>query len=217
MVLQKPREFRGSLVQTQRGRWKGSTSSDCRDACLVSALPMYFAAVDSTIASNKPATIYFELKLLSTKQRLRGDECSLAVGFCAIPYPTWRMPGWERGSLAVHSDDGRRYVSDNEGGKDFAAPFKEGEVVGIGIRFFGPYASQSSTSSSVKGALNGEAFFTRNGRPDGSWNIHEEVDAEFSSDTQGLNGTCDLYACVGAYGAISFEVIFDPRQWQYKP
>ena len=206
-ILQKPREYKGSLVETQQGVWKGTTKSDCRDACLVTALPMYFAAVDSSNVTNRPAQIYFEVKILSMNRRARGDENSLAIGYCAIPYPTWRMPGWERGSLAVHGDDGRRFVSDNEGGKDFTSPFKDGDTVGLGITFSG---------RASKGASNGEVFFTRNGHRAGGWNIHEELDAEHNWGIEGLDGAYDLYGCIGLYGAVSFEVILDQRRWLWR-
>ncbi|KAJ4290767.1 hypothetical protein N0V88_006516 [Collariella sp. IMI 366227] len=43
-----------------------------------------------------------------------GDIC-LSLGFTALPYPSFRMPGWHRGSLAIHGDDGHRYVNDAYG------------------------------------------------------------------------------------------------------
>lgn len=69
----------------------------------------------------------------------RGEN-GVALGYCAKPYPTWRLPGWERASLGVHGDDGRRFVNDTWGGKDFTAKFVEGETVGIGIDFGVPVA-----------------------------------------------------------------------------
>lgn len=62
-------------------------------------------------------------------------DTAVAVGFVGCPYPGFRLPGWNRGSLGVHSDDGRRYCNDSYGGKDFTMPFREGEVVGIGMCF----------------------------------------------------------------------------------
>jgi hypothetical protein len=35
----------------------------------------------------------------------------------------------------VHGDDGRRFVNDTWGGKDFTTKFVEGETVGIGMEF----------------------------------------------------------------------------------
>lgn len=60
-------------------------------------------------------------------------ESGIAIGYCAKPYPGWRLPGWERASLGVHGDDGRRFVNDTWGGKDFTTGFAPGETVGIGM------------------------------------------------------------------------------------
>jgi hypothetical protein len=67
----------------------------------------------------------------------RGEN-GIAVGYCAKPYPSWRLPGWERASLGVHGDDGRRFVNDTWGGKDFTTKFVEGGTVGIGMEFSVP-------------------------------------------------------------------------------
>ena len=68
-----------------------------------------------------------------------GEEGSgVAVGYCAKPYPPWRLPGWHRASVGVHGDDGRRFVNDSWGGKDFTGAFRVGERVGIGMQFKGP-------------------------------------------------------------------------------
>ena len=68
----------------------------------------------------------------------RSEEAGIAVGYCAKPYPGWRLPGWERASLGVHGDDGRRFVNDSYGGKDFTKAFKPGETVGIGMELTVP-------------------------------------------------------------------------------
>ena len=127
-----------------------------------------------------------------------------AVGFCAVPYPVFRMPGWERGSLAVHSDDGHRYVNDNEGGKDFTSPIKPGETVGLGISY------------TLANALQGEVFFTRNGEKAGSWDVNEEFDSN-QMGPYGVNGKYDVFAAIGIYGKVSLDVSFNRRDWLWKP
>ena len=46
-----------------------------------------------------------------TARPREAEQSGAALGFVAPPYPPFRLPGWQRGSLAVHSDDGRRYVA----------------------------------------------------------------------------------------------------------
>ena len=142
----------------------------------------------------------------------------MAIGYAAMPYPTWRMPGWERGSLAVHGDDGRRYVNDTWGGKDFVSPFQAGDTVGIGMTFSIPeappeYDAPPPTSSSFKV----DVFFTRNGEREGGWDLHEELDASNDLGVDGLDGAYDLYGAIGIFGGVEFETRFKERDWLWQP
>ncbi|ORX95370.1 hypothetical protein K493DRAFT_157048, partial [Basidiobolus meristosporus CBS 931.73] len=69
-----------------------------------------------------------------------------AVGLATRPYPYFRLPGWNIFSVGYHSDDGRKYVDDGYGGRDYALPFGVGDVIGCGYDCSG-----------------GGVFFTRNG------------------------------------------------------
>lgn len=114
----------------------------------------------------------------------------MAVGFVGCPYPGFRLPGWNRASIGVHSDDGRRYCNDSYGGKDFTRPFGVGETVGIGMIF--------STAGSGSGV---DVYFTRDGKKTGGWRLDEETDAELDwNATEGLDGSCDIYAAIGVWG-----------------
>jgi hypothetical protein len=163
-------------------------------------------------------TIYFEVRINSFGRGNGENASSLALGFCAVPYPTWRMPGWQRGSLAVHADDGRRYINDCDGGKDFTAPIRPGETVGLGITYSLPsppldYRPSPITASS----LDGEVFFTRNGKMDGGWSLQEEVDATSEFGSFGVDGNFDLYGAVGTFSDVSFEIRFNSRDWLWQP
>ena len=102
--------------------------------------PLYFAAAESPLQTGRPKIIYFEVRVIGVGH----GETGIALGYCAKPYPTWRLPGWERASLGVHGDDGRRFVNDTWGGKDFTAKFVAGETVGIGMEFRVPVARTES-------------------------------------------------------------------------
>jgi hypothetical protein len=213
--LVKPREYGGHLTMPGRGRWKGTTRAGASDSILLTGLPLYFAKVDSPLITEVPKTIYFEIKIVSLGRGRASDECSIAVGFAAQPYPSWRMPGWERGSLGIHSDDGRRYVNDTWGGKEFASPFKEGETIGLGMTFSIPtnppqYERQGTTH-------NVEIFMTRDGKREGGWDLHEELDKEQDGGVDGLEGNWDLYGAIGVFGGVEFEACFERGGWQYQP
>lgn len=216
--LMKPQEYKGDLLTPSMGIWKGSTRRGASDSCLISLAPLFFAVADAPRSAGSKKTIYFEIEIISLGRGRKGEECSLALGYCAMPYPTWRMPGWERGSLAVHSDDGCRYVNDTWGGKEFTDPFKKGDTVGLGMTF----SSSSVPSGSEKTAkqsnpLSVEVFFTKNGKKSGGWNLHEELDAETDQDVIGLDGTFDLYAAIGLFGGAEFKVVFERESWLYLP
>lgn len=212
----RPHEYQGDLTVVRDGRWKGTTLDYNRDCILLTALPMYFAVGDSPLDTEVTKTIYFEVTL----RRLHGtkdkDEPSLSIGYAAQPYPSWRFPGWERGSIGVCSDDGCRFVNDSFGGNDFTTPFKIGETVGLGMIFSVPNEEAATEQRAGKVPLAIEIFLTRNGEKTGSWNLHEEKDAD-SGSVAGLEGDYDLYGAVGIFGGVEFEVCFDPSGWKWKP
>ncbi len=212
-----PREFSGSLVSRGIGVWNGSTRAGNRDACLVSNLPLYFAEVDSPLRTEVTKTIYYEVRVLGLGGRGDSDESSLALGFSALPYPTWRMPGWERGSLAVHSDDGRRYVADTWGGKSFTSPIQVGQTVGIGMTFSISHNPPGYNEATFKSPLAVDVFFTREGRREDGWDLHEELDATNDVGVDGLEGNYDLHAAVGVFGPVDFEISFNRTNWLFQP
>ena len=200
------------------GTWKGSTRAGSTDSCLISSAPLYFASADAPIQGGQKKTIYFEIEIISLGRGRQGEDCSIAIGYCAMPYPTWRMPGWERGSLAVHSDDGCRYVNDTWGGKDFTSPMKSGDTVGLGMTLSVPEVSPAYGATSGKAtSLSTEVFFTRNGKKDGGWNLHEELDSDTDQGVDGLDGTFDLYAAVGVFGGAEFKINFKRESWLWLP
>jgi len=88
--------------------------------------------------------------------------------------------------------------------------FREGETVGLGMRFEG------QEEGTEEGKCRVEVFFTRNGKREDGWMVHEELD-EASGGIEGLEGDWDLYAGVGVFGGVEFDVVFDRGQWMYRP
>ncbi|BDD60517.1 hypothetical protein MPDQ_003879 [Monascus purpureus] len=207
----RPREFHGELSTTGRGKWWASTRSKNGDCILLTHLPLYFPIVDSPLVTEKIKTIYFEIKLwgLRVGPGTGEDASGFSIGFAAQPYPSWRSPGWERGSLGVFSDDGCRFVDDSWGGKEFLAPFNRGDTIGLGM-VFSPPASLKETKLPV------EVFCTRNGKLEGGWNLYEETDEE-AGGVEGLEGDFDLYGAIGFFGGVDLEACFDPTGWLWKP
>ncbi|CAN6674622.1 hypothetical protein TRVA0_058S00496 [Trichomonascus vanleenenianus] len=189
--LMTAKRFRGEL---QEGKGDGTayirSKKDTKDCLFVSDVPLY-----APLSVRNPK-IYFEVTITSLPHP---EEAAIAIGFVCLPYPPFRLPGWHRGSLAVHSDDGRRYVNDSLSGKDFTTPFSTGEVVGIGIDY-----------------LRNVVFFTRNGKFDSEWSLVKDRHSNGSDPYRnyqdggviGLNGSNDVYAAVGVYGSVGAVVNF---------
>ncbi|KAK2073904.1 hypothetical protein P8C59_008146 [Phyllachora maydis] len=184
------------------GVWELHTPSASGDYCVVAYPPAYAVAEDSPMRTKRAATAYFEVVL---RGRL-SDRASVSLGYVALPYPCFRQPGWHRGSLAVHADDGHRFVNDRWGGKDFTAPFQTGQTVGLGVTF----------RVGDEGRIEGRVFFTRDGRLDGEWDVNEELDTTTDRGVEGLQGYHDLSFAVGTWGGVRVEVVFDPTRWKYR-
>ncbi|KAL3425159.1 SPRY domain-containing protein [Phlyctema vagabunda] len=219
--IMKPRSMKGDVDRARAGVWSGKTKANSPDSCIISTLPLYAVQEHSPLQTRNSKTIYYEVKISKHNRK----EVSLALGYTAPPYPTFRLPGWHRGSLAIHGDDGSKYINDRWGGKDFTTPFKPGQTLGIGMVFTarninappaycdGPMQAQTTATTPI----NVEIFFTKDGKRDGGWNLHEEGDAVEDLPVHGLEGLNDLYAAVGTFEAVDFEIVFSEREWLYHP
>lgn len=215
----KPRTYQGDLDRPRPGVWAGKTKASCPDSCTTTSIPLYSALAHSPLNTGRAKTIYYEVRINKRNRR----EVSLAMGFTAPPYPTFRLPGWHRGCLAVHGDDGSKYINDRWGGKDFTTPFRAGETLGIGMKLSKrdldapPGYSDTPAQTTATTPINVEIFFTRDGRRSGGWNLHEEGDAEEDLPVTGLEGMHDLYAAVGTFENVEFEIVFNEGEWMYHP
>lgn len=52
-----------------------------------------------------PSAHYFELEILEP-----GESCFIAIGVAHKQYPMKRHPGWSKGSIAYHADDGEIFI-----------------------------------------------------------------------------------------------------------
>ncbi|KIW84729.1 hypothetical protein Z517_00117 [Fonsecaea pedrosoi CBS 271.37] len=198
--------------QTSPTTWKVVTGKHQQDAIFLASIPLYFACVDNPLLTSQSKTIYFEIAI----RRIVDENSGIAIGFAAKPYPPWRLPGWHRASIGVHGDDGRRFVNDSWGGRDFVQAFKEGEVVGVGMHFSTQAAVDSHARGTRTAKVKTRAFVTRDGRANErwGWDIDEERD-ERDEGVDGLMGEGDLYPAIGVFGAVEFEVRFgDSVTWR---
>ncbi|OLN84393.1 hypothetical protein CCHL11_05900 [Colletotrichum chlorophyti] len=199
--LLQPQGFRGTLSQVTPGRWEVATQRNAPDSTIIGYPPLYSVKTHSPLVTGRPFKVYYEIQV-----RGGAREVDIALGYTGLPYPNFRLPGWHRGSLAVHGDDGHKYINDRWGGKSFTEPFRPGETLGVGMSF-----------AAANGGINVDIFFTRDGRLVGGWNLHEESDAEQDLPVTGLEGYHDLSCAIGSFNKMEFDIIFDPNQWKYRP
>ncbi|KAH0610544.1 uncharacterized protein H6S33_012071 [Morchella sextelata] len=187
-----PRHFRGSVAAVNGGVLVEARGTE--DTCLASAAPLFAAGYHHPANTRRARVFGYEVMVLA----LPREAALVAVGFLAAPYPLFRLPGWHRGSLGVHSDDGRRYCNDDHGGRDFGAPFRAGERIGISMRF--------PVDTGGRGI---EIFVTRDGKPAGDWRLYEEMDSQRGKNpAEGLDGSRDIYAAIGVWGS-GLRVVVD--------
>ncbi|KAK1254870.1 hypothetical protein MKX08_008865 [Trichoderma sp. CBMAI-0020] len=195
--LLEPVGFNGRLKFLAPGHWEGHTNRNSPDQCFIGYPPLFVVKEHHPKDTEQPKTIYYEVTI-----RRNSPTINLALGFTALPYPSFRLPGWHRGSLAVHGDDGHKYINDLWGGKDFTSEFRAGDTYGIGMTF--------PKTGDV------DVFFTKNGERIKEWPLHEETDARQDLPVTGLEGLHDLSCAIGAFDATDFEVVFDPSKWLYR-
>jgi hypothetical protein len=218
-----PPGFRGTAKLTNQTyhTWRVISPSGTKDTLIQTALPYYSYYGDSPMLTERSKTIYFEIQVRSfgtppSKSKLGSllhrqpviEESGVAIGFFAPPYPAFRLPGWQRGSIGVHSDDGRRFVGNDEGGVDFTAPFQVGETIGLGMTFEARHSDEGPR-------MNVEVFLTRDGKKAGGWNLLNDTDSEFES-VDGLTGDNDIFPAIGIFGPLDVELHFGEESWLYR-
>uniref|UniRef100_A0A1B6DMV2 B30.2/SPRY domain-containing protein n=1 Tax=Clastoptera arizonana TaxID=38151 RepID=A0A1B6DMV2_9HEMI len=72
---------------------------------------------------------YFEIEILEP-----GENCYIAIGLTEKDYPKNRLPGWNKGSIAYHADDGKVFIGSGIG-EAFGPKCHKGDKMGCGILF----------------------------------------------------------------------------------
>lgn len=169
----------------------------CPDSTILSQVPLYLARYHHPSGANPTVVIGYHLSIAGLP--LDGDSI-VAMGFACVPYPQYRLPGWHRGSLAIHSDDGRRYCNDGYGGIEFTRPFSQGDQLALAL------VMRWVTVPGGAGMVESEVVFVRNGRREGGWMVREEVESGRPDPKIGLLGERDIFAAVGVSGGKGVEV-----------
>ncbi|KAK2144810.1 hypothetical protein LSH36_729g02038 [Paralvinella palmiformis] len=85
---------------------------------------------------------YFEIEITDP-----GDNCYIAIGLARKDYPKHRHPGWNKGSIAYHADDGKIFIGSGVG-DPFGPKCCQGDIMGCGILFPRDYNSEADSEDS---------------------------------------------------------------------
>lgn len=85
---------------------------------------------------------YFEIEIVDP-----GENCYIAIGVARKSYPKNRHPGWNKGSIAYHADDGKIFNGSGIG-DHFGPRCNKGDIMGCGILFPPDYDSEADSDLS---------------------------------------------------------------------
>ena len=149
----------------------------------------------SSVQSNLPLPKLNEVYYWEVKMFDLPETTNVAVGLATKPYPSFRLPGLSRFSVAYHSNGDKSHNYPFTA-TTFNAPLKEGDVLGVGYR-----------------PRTGTVFFTRNGRKTedaftglNMWNLFPTV---------GADGPCSVHVNFGQSGFVFIEA--NVKKWGLAP
>ncbi|GBC04400.1 hypothetical protein RclHR1_05670002 [Rhizophagus clarus] len=154
-----------------------------------------FYDAECCVQTNLPLPKQQEVYYWEAKMYDKPPNTTVAVGLATKPYPLFRLPGWNRQSVAYFSDNGFKYYNSPFNGKAYGPQFQQGDVVGVGYR-----------------PRTGTVFFTRNGK---------KLDDAFTGmkmnlfPTVGANGPCCVHVNFGQLGFVFIEA--NVKKWGLAP
>ncbi|KAK9378304.1 concanavalin A-like lectin/glucanase domain-containing protein [Kockiozyma suomiensis] len=132
---------------------------------------------------------YWEAKLYD-----KPEQTLVSIGLCTKPYPTFRLPGYHRFSVA-YTSLGERRNNQPFHGIPYGPPLQQGDVIGVGFR-----------------PRTGAVFFTRNGKKleDAAHGMKFNL-----FPTIGANGPCTVHVNFGQAGFVFIEA--NVKKWGLAP
>ncbi|GAA5927416.1 hypothetical protein JCM1841_000465 [Sporobolomyces salmonicolor] len=148
------------------------------------------------VQSNLPLPKLNEVYYWEAKMYEKPGETNVAIGLSTKPYPSFRLPGWNRYSIGYHSADGFKSHSFPFTSTSYGPPLHEGDTLGVGYR-----------------PRTGTVFFTRNGK---------KLDDAFIGfnkynlfPTVGADGACSVHVNLGQAGFVFIEA--NVKKWGLAP
>lgn len=199
--------------------WRVATKPRSRESCFTTSLPLYSARHHSPLATGEPFTIYFEGQI---RWGNREDVPWLALGFVAGRDEALRMPGVERGGIGIHCHKGMLYINGKPAENSGTTGFDTAQRVGIGLTMSrrdssSQQADDAQAISTLSSSINVEVFLSRDGEKVDAWSFNSLSTQSNNILLEGLDGSHDLYAAVGAGGEVNVDIFFKEHRkyWRY--
>ncbi len=134
---------------------------------------------------------YWEVKVYE-----KPSNTEVAIGLATKPYPSFRLPGWNKHSVAYFASDGFKSHDYPFTASSYGPPLAEGDVLGVGYK-----------------PRTGTVFFTRNGRKmDDAYTGLQRLNL---FPTIGANGPCTIHVNLGQAGFVFIEA--NVKKWGLAP
>ncbi|GAA6006165.1 SSH4 family protein [Rhodotorula paludigena] len=148
------------------------------------------------VQSNLPVPKLNDVYYFEAKMYDKPEGTNVAIGLATKPYPSFRLPGVSRYSVAYHSADGFKSHSYPFTATSYGPPLQDGDVLGVGYR-----------------PRTGTVFFTRNGKK------LDEAYVGFNRHnvfpTIGATGPCAVHVNLGQAGFVFIEA--NVKKWGLAP
>lgn len=150
----------------------------------------------NSVLANLPLPKLNEVYYWEVKMYDKPPNTEVAIGLATKPYPSFRLPGWNRFSVAYFASDGFKSHNYPFTASSHGPPLAEGDVLGVGYR-----------------PRTGTVFFTRNGRKmDDAYTGLQKYNL---FPTVGANGPCTLHVNLGQAGFVFIEA--NVKKWGLAP
>lgn len=150
----------------------------------------------NTVLANLPIPKINEVYYFEAKMYEKPTSTEVAVGLATKPYPSFRMPGWNKISVGYFSSDGFKCHNYPFTAASHGPSLNEGDVLGVGYR-----------------PRTGTVFFTKNGRKLddcytglSNYNLFPAV---------GSNGAATVHINLGQAGFVFIEA--NVKKWGLAP
>lgn len=150
----------------------------------------------NTVLANLPIPKINEVYYFEAKIYEKPPATEIAVGLATKPYPSFRMPGWNRISVGYFSSDGFKCHNYPFTAASYGPSLNEGDVLGVGYR-----------------PRTGTVFFTKNGRK--LEDCYTGLSAFNMFPAVGSNGAATVHVNLGQAGFVFIEA--NVKKWGLAP